>query len=118
MCKSTFALNNQETNRGRVNVIVDERTMREIYLPPFEAAVKKLTCSLLWLPITKLQVPGVRKTEISLNRILKKEWGFNGAGCIDWGGTHSTVKAAIGGLDVEMGTSGSASLRTGIDSTQ
>ena len=107
-CVKHFALNNQETNRGRVNVIVDERTMREIYLPPFEAAVKEANVFAVMAAYNKIAGSWCSEDGDLLNRILKKEWGFNGLVVSDWGGTHSTVKAAIGGLDVEMGTSGSA----------
>jgi beta-glucosidase len=107
-CVKHFALNNQETNRGRVNVIVDERTMREIYLPPFEAAVKEANVFAFMAAYNKIAGSWCSENGDLLNRILKKEWGFNGLVVSDWGGTHSTVKAAIGGLDVEMGTSGSA----------
>ena len=107
-CVKHFALNNQETNRGRVNVIVDERAMREIYLPPFEAAVKEANVFAVMAAYNKIAGSWCSENEDLLNQILKKEWGFKGLVVSDWGGTHSTVKAAIAGLDVEMGTSGSA----------
>jgi len=109
-CVKHFALNNQETNRGRINVIVDERTMREIYLPAFEAAVKEANVFAVMAAYNKIGGSWCSENEYLLNQILKKEWGFKGLVVSDWGGTHSSVKAAIGGLDVEMGTSKAAFL--------
>jgi beta-glucosidase len=103
-CVKHFALNNQETNRGRVNVIVDERTMREIYLSAFEAAVKEANVFAVMAAYNKIGGSWCSENENLLNQILKKEWGFKGLVVSDWGGTHSSVKAAMGGLDVEMGT--------------
>ncbi len=107
-CVKHFALNNQETNRGRVNVIVDERVLREIYLPPFEAAVKEANVFAVMAAYNKYAGAWCSENDYLLNQILKKEWGFMGLVVSDWGGTHSTVKAAMNGLDVEMGTSGNA----------
>jgi beta-glucosidase len=109
-CVKHFALNNQETNRGRVNVIVDERALREIYLPPFEAAVKEANVFAVMAAYNKYAGAWCSENDYLLNLILKKEWGFKGLVVSDWGGTHSTVKAAMNGLDVEMGTSGNAFL--------
>jgi len=107
-CVKHFALNNQETNRRRVNIIVDERTMREIYLSAFEAAVKEANVFAVMAAYNKIGGAWCSENEYLLNQILKKEWGFKGLVVSDWGGTHSSVKAAMGGLDVEMGTSGNA----------
>ena len=107
-CVKHFALNNQETNRGRVNVIVDERVLREIYLLPFEAAVKEANVFAVMAAYNKYAGAWCSENDYLLNQILKKEWGFKGLVVSDWGGTHSTVKAAMNGLDVEMGTSGNA----------
>lgn len=109
-CVKHFALNNQETNRGRVNVIVDERAMREIYLPPFEAAVKEANVFTVMAAYNKVSGAWCSENDYLLNQILKKEWGFKGLVVSDWGGTHSTVKAAMNGLDVEMGTARDAFL--------
>lgn len=103
-CVKHFALNNQETNRGGVNVIIDERTMREIYLRPFEAAVREANVFTVMAAYNKIAGSWCSENDILLNQILRKEWGFKGLVVSDWGGTHSTVKAALNGLDVEMGT--------------
>ena len=109
-CVKHFALNNQETNRGRVNVIVDERVLREIYLLPFESAVKEANVFAVMAAYNKYAGAWCSENDYLLNQILKKEWGFKGLVVSDWGGTHSTVKAALNGLDVEMGTPGNAFL--------
>jgi beta-glucosidase len=103
-CVKHFALNNQETNRGNVNVSIDERTMREIYLRPFEAAVREANVFSVMAAYNKISGSWCSENDILLNKILKNEWGFKGFVVSDWGGTHSTVRAAINGLDVEMGT--------------
>jgi len=103
-CVKHFALNNQETNRGSVNIIVDDRTMREIYLAPFEAAVKEANVYSVIAAYNKIDGSWCSENDNLLNQILKKEWGFKGLVVSDWGGTHSTVKAAMNGLDVEMGS--------------
>ena len=105
-CVKHFALNNQETNRASVNVIVDERTMREIYLLPFEAAVREADVFSVMAAYNKIAGSWCSENDNFLNQLLKKEWGFKGLVVSDWGGTHSTVKAAINGLDVEMGSFG------------
>jgi beta-glucosidase len=109
-CVKHFALNNQETNRGRVNVIVDERALREIYLVPFEAAVREASVFTVMAAYNKYTGDWCAENDYLLNQILKKEWDFKGFVMSDWGGTHSTVKSAMNGLDVEMGTMGNAFL--------
>jgi beta-glucosidase len=98
-----FAANNQETNRDTVNEIIDERTLREIYLPAFEATVKAGVGAVM---CAYNQVNGSYMCENDrlLNRILKQEWGFTGFVTSDFGATHSTVASANAGLDLEMPT--------------
>ena len=103
-CVKHFALNNQETNRGTVNIRVDDRAMREIYLAPFEAAVKEANVYSVMAAYNKIDGSWCSENDNLLNQILKKEWGFKGLVMSDWGGTHSSVKAAMNGLDVEMGS--------------
>ena len=103
-CLKHFALNNQEIDRFAVNVNVDERTLHEIYLPAFKAAVQEggvwtvMPSYPLWNGIHCCQ------NDSLLNGILKRDWGFDGATISDWGGTTDTWQAATGGLDIEMGT--------------
>ncbi len=101
-CVKHFALNNQEMNRGSVNVICDERTMREIYLKAFEAAVKEGGAMAIMPAYNKVGGNYCSENEYLLNEILRGEWGFKGLTVSDWGGTHSTMGAALHGLDVQM----------------
>ena len=102
VCLKHFALNNQETNRGSVDVIADERTMREIYLRPFEAAVKEGGAMAVMPAYNKVNGYYCSENNHLLNEILRGEWGFKGMTVSDWGGTHSTMGAALGGLCVQM----------------
>ena len=101
-CIKHFALNNQETNRGSVNVIADERVIREIYLKPFEAAVKEAGAMGVMPAYNKVNGDYCSENEHLLNEILRGEWGFKGMTVSDWGATHSTMGAALHGLDVQM----------------
>ena len=101
-CVKHYALNNQENMRGFVDVKVSERAMREIYLAPFEAAVKKANAYGVMAAYNKVSGEWCSENDRLLNKILRGEWGFKGIVISDWGGTHSTTKAALGGLDVEM----------------
>lgn len=102
VCLKHYAVNNQELSRGSVNAVVDERTLREIYLKPFEAGVVEGGAMSVMTAYNK--VNGVYCSEnVHLNNdILRGEWGFKGLTVSDWGGTHSTMGAALGGLDVQM----------------
>lgn len=102
-CLKHFALNNQEMDRGSVNVEVDERALREIYLPAFEAGVKEGGALAVMGAYNKFRGQHCCENDYLLNQILKKEWGFRGAVISDWGGTHDTREAALNGLDLQMG---------------
>ncbi len=102
VCLKHYALNNQETNRGSVNVIADERTMREIYLKPFEAAIKEGGAMCVMPAYNKVNGYYCSENAHLNNEILRGEWGFKGMTVSDWGGTHSTMGAALGGLCVQM----------------
>src|SRR5581483_2163127 len=97
-----FLGNNSEFDRNRVDSIIDERTLREIYLPIFEAAVKEAHVGSVVDSYNLTN--GIYMTAngpINIG-ILKKEWGFQGILMSDWGATHDTLGAANGGLDLEM----------------
>ena len=91
VCVKHFALNNQETNRGSVNVIVSPRAMREIYLPPFEATVVEGNAFGVMAAYNKINGTWCAENPFLLDQVLRKDWGFNGMVISDWGGTHSTV---------------------------
>jgi beta-glucosidase len=97
-----YALNDQEFNRHNASSDVDERAMREIYLPAFEAAVTKGHVDAVMNSYN--QVNGVHATENEfLNlKVLKGEWGFKGVLMSDWDATYDGVAAANNGLDLEM----------------
>jgi len=97
-----YALNNQEWRRTEVDVIADERTMREIYLPSFEYAVKEAGVYTVMSAYNKVNGWWASENDVLLNQILKNEWGFRGLVVSDWVSTHSTENAANYGLDVEM----------------
>ncbi len=101
-CLKHYALNNQENNRGTVDVIVDERTMREIYLPPFKAAVQEADAYGVMSAYNKVNGYWCAENDVLLKQILRKEWGFEGMVISDWAGTHSSVGSAEAGLNVEM----------------
>ena len=97
-----FALNNQEWRRTEIDVLADERTMREIYLPAFEAAVKEGGVYTVMSAYNKVNGWWCSENKHLLTDILKKDWGFKGLVVSDWVSTHSSVNAANNGLDLEM----------------
>jgi beta-glucosidase len=99
-----FMGNNQEYDRRDVSSNIDERTMREIYLPAFEASVKEGKAGAV-MDAYNL-VNGIHMTENDYlnNQILKKEWGFRGVLMSDWDSTYDGIAAANAGLDLEMPT--------------
>lgn len=105
-CIKHFAVNNQETQRGSIDVQVDERTLREIYLPVYKAAVQEANVYSVMGAYNKFRGAYLCENDYLLNKILKTEWGFNGIVISDWGAVHSTVASANNGLDIEMGSRG------------
>lgn len=103
-CVKHFAANNQETNRDFVDVQIDERALREIYLPAFEAAVKEGKSYSIMGAYNKFRGEYLCENDYMLNKILRDEWGFKGIVVSDWAAVHSTAKSLKNGLDIEMGT--------------
>jgi beta-glucosidase len=103
-CVKHFAANNQETRRGSINVEMDERTLRELYLPAFEAAVKEAHVWAVMGAYNKFRGQYCCENDYLLNHVLKEEWSFPGLVMSDWGGTHDTREAVLNGLDLEMGS--------------
>ncbi len=97
-----FVANNEEYNRYQVSSDVDERTLREIYLPAFEAAVKEGHVGAVMDALNVVNGEhATQNAHINLD-ILKKDWGFDGILMSDWGSTYDGVAAANAGLDLEM----------------
>jgi beta-glucosidase len=99
-----YAGNNQEENRGKVNDVVDERTLRELYLPAFEAAVTDGHVGSLMGAYNKVNGDYCCQNDFLLNQVLKGDWKFDGFVTSDFGAVHSTVPSAQAGLDLEMPT--------------
>ncbi|MEY3896244.1 MAG: hypothetical protein RLZZ214_1764 [Verrucomicrobiota bacterium] len=105
-CVKHFAVNNQELDRGKIDVEVDERALREIYLPAFEAVVRSGGVSSVMGAYNQVRGQYCCHNEYLINGILKGEWGFKGLVVSDWAGVHETKQAVLNGLDLEMGTDG------------
>ncbi len=101
-CVKHYAANNQETRRLEVDVEVSERALREIYLPGFEAAVKKGKVKGIMGAYNKLHGTHCCHHKYLFEEVLRKEWGFEGITISDWGGVHDTKEALLNGLDMEM----------------
>ena len=97
-----FAGNNSEFDRHNSNSIIDERTLREIYLPAFEAAVKDGHVGAVMDSYNLLNGEHATQNRWLNIEVLKKDWGFRGILMSDWGSTYDGVAAANGGLDLEM----------------
>ncbi len=104
VCLKHFALNNNEVNRHTTNVVVDNRTLYEIYLPAFKKAVQEGKAWTIMGSYNLYKDQHACHNQYLLNDILKGEWGFDGAVVSDWGGTHDTDQAIHNGLDMEFGS--------------
>ena len=104
VCVKHYALNNNEHERYQSNANVDERTLREIYLPAFEAAIVEGGAWTLMGGYNLFRDQHACHNQYLMNEVLKGEWGFDGAIISDWGGTQSTMEAIYNGLDLEYGT--------------
>ena len=101
-CLKHYACNNREANRNDYMSIVDNRTMHEIYLPAFKAAVQQGNIQTVMTSANGMNDEFVSDSRKMLTDILKNRWGFNGFVMTDWLQTRSTEKAALAGLDVSM----------------
>ena len=97
-----YAANNQEDDRLRVSAEIDERTLREIYLPAFERVVKNAQPWTVMCAYNKLNGIYCSEHHWLLTEVLRGEWGFDGLVVSDWGAVHDRVAALRGGLDLEM----------------
>jgi beta-glucosidase len=101
-CVKHYDANSQELNRFAVDEEIDERTLREIYLPAFEAAVKQGGVLTVMDAYNKVRGQWCSENSYLNNTILKTQWAFPGFVVTDWGALHNTIAAALGGADVEM----------------
>lgn len=97
-----FACNNQEYERDRGSSEVDERTLREIYLPAFETIVRQAQPWTVMCSYNRINGVYASQNHYLLTQILRNEWGFLGAVISDWGANHTTVESIRAGLDLEM----------------
>ena len=97
-----YAVNNQEANRMTVNAVVDERTLREIYLAAFETVVRAANPWTVMASYNRVNGAYATENHYLLKTILKTEWGYDGVVVSDWGAVHATAGAANGGNDLEM----------------
>lgn len=106
-CVKHFAANSQETLRMTSDSVMDERTLREIYLPAFEIAVKEGRVKCLMTSYNMLNGQYTNENEHLLQDILTREWGYDGLIVTDWGGDNDRVRGLIAGNSLEMpGTGG------------
>jgi len=115
-----YAANNQETDRFGINEIIDERALREIYLPAFEASIKEGHSASIMSAYPRVNGHFCSEHDELLDEILKKEWNFQGFITSDFGAVHSTVPSALATLDLEMpnGKYFGSALETAIESNQ
>ncbi|WP_436771175.1 glycoside hydrolase family 3 C-terminal domain-containing protein [Yinghuangia sp. YIM S09857] len=110
-----YAANNQETDRMTVSAEVDERTLREIYLPAFETVVTKADPWTVMSSYNRVNGTYVAEHRQLLTEILRGDWGFRGLVVSDWGGVSRRAETVAAGLDLEMPSSGGAGTRIILD---
>ncbi|WP_112179878.1 MULTISPECIES: glycoside hydrolase family 3 C-terminal domain-containing protein [Paraliobacillus] len=103
-CVKHFAVNNQEERRMSIDTIVDERTLREIYLTAFEIAVKEGKTKTIMSSYNKVNGDYTNENQHLMNNILRGEWGFNGVVVTDWGGSNDRIAGLLAGNELEMPT--------------
>lgn len=103
-CVKHYCLNNNEHYRHNTDVTVDDRTLYEIYLPAYKAAVQEGGAWSVMAAYNLYNGQHLCHNDRLLNKILKDEWGFDGAVISDWGGVHDTREAIMNGMDLEFGT--------------
>ncbi len=101
-CLKHFAANNQEYDRATVSVDIEERTLREIYLKPFEIAINKSNPASVMCAYNKINGIWCSENKYLLDDILREEWGYNGPVISDWGAVHNIARSIKAGLDLQM----------------
>ena len=110
-CPKHFAVNNQELRRMSMNSVLDERTLREIYLTGFEIAVKEGGAKAIMTSYNEVNGTYANENTHLLKDILRGEWGFDGIVITDWGGSNSHTKGVAAGSNLEMPNPGLGSAR-------
>lgn len=103
-CVKHFALNSQAWHQYTISSEVDDRTMHEIYMPAFEAAICRAGAMAVMPAYNKVRGKWCSESRWLLDTLLRGELGFDGVVVSDWNGVHNTVETALAGTDVEMGT--------------
>jgi beta-glucosidase len=101
-CIKHFVGNDTEFERMSIDSQIDARTLRELYLVPFEAAVREAGVLAVMTSYNRINGPWAADSTELLQGVLRDEWGFDGLVMSDWFGLHSTVEGAVAGLDLEM----------------
>jgi beta-glucosidase len=101
-CIKHYAVNEEETQRESMNMIVSQRALREIYLPPFKAAIEEGGAWTAMAAYNKVNGPWCTADKFLLTDVLRDEWHFAGVLMSDWGATHDTLGPLNAGLDLEM----------------
>ena len=117
-CLKHFAANNQERGRMFIDAVVDERTLREIYLRGFEVAIKRSQPWAVMCAYNRLNGVYCSEHDWLLNRVLRDEWGFEGLVVSDWGAVNDRARGLSAGLDLEMPTSGGMNDRRVVDAVR
>lgn len=110
-CPKHFAVNSQELRRMAMDAVIDERTLREIYLTGFEIAVKEGKSKAIMSSYNRVNGTYANENKHLLTDILRNEWGFDGMVVSDWGGSNDAVKAVEAGANLEMPNCGYGSAR-------
>jgi beta-glucosidase len=97
-----YVFNDQETGRNILNAVIDKRSLRETDLLAFQIAITAAKPAGVMCSYNHVNGDYACENDYTLNQVLKKDWGFKGFVLSDWGGTHSTVKAALAGLDQDQ----------------
>ncbi|ETT26683.1 beta-glucosidase [Rhodococcus aetherivorans] len=117
-CVKHFAANNQETDRMRVSADVDDRTLREIYLPAFERVVAEARPAAVMCSYNKVNGVSAAENRWLLTEVLREQWGFTGVVVSDWGAVADRVAGVTAGLDLEMPGSGGGTDRQVVDAVR
>ena len=110
-CPKHFAVNSQELRRMAMNAVLDERTLREIYLTGFEIAVKEGGAKAIMTSYNQVNGTYANENKHLLKDILRGEWGYDGIVITDWGGSNDHVQGVAAGSNLEMPTPGLDSAR-------